>query len=103
MNANERKSDVWYAAEPDGDSWPSRYPVPGRVRQYLCRLAISGDFWAEEAAEDYFHQHDGWEAHWPLVIALYDGPDGPELARYTVDREYCPEFYAARIEREDEK
>jgi len=52
---------------------------------------------AEECAKDHFHNHDGWEASWPLIIALHDGENGPELCRLSVEQEAEPVFYATPI------
>ena len=56
------------------------------------------DRWmAQEAASNYHHKHDGWEASWPLEFALHEVEEGPELARFEVQREAEPVFYAAAI------
>ena len=87
--------------------------TPGRIIRY--RVAEDGDpeswytvetvydldesleFAAEDAADDYFHNHNGWEAGWPLtfVLAL---EEGPELGRFTVEQEPRPEFVASKLE-----
>ena len=55
------------------------------------------DRWtAQEAAEDYHNNHDGWEAIWPLTFVILDD-GGNEKARYSVEREYDPVFYAMGI------
>jgi hypothetical protein len=49
---------------------------------------------AEEAADDYHSNHDGWEASWPQVICVeQDGKTG----RFSVDREARPHFMASAI------
>ncbi len=66
---------------------------------YVFR-AIHDDFdrWmAQEAASDYHNGHDGWEANWPLEFSLHETEGGPELARFEVQREAEPVFYAAAI------
>lgn len=52
---------------------------------------------AEDAAEDYHGNHDGWEATWPVVIHVYETEDGPEVARYEVERESEPVFTASPL------
>ncbi len=47
---------------------------------------------AENAAEDYHGEHDGWEATWPIKLVLYSG--SKELGRFEVDREAVPQFHA---------
>lgn len=53
---------------------------------------------ARECAQDYWDNHDGWEASWPLTFVLHDGEGGPELGRFFVDMEARPSFTAARKE-----
>lgn len=56
------------------------------------------DRWmAQEAASDYHDNHDGWESSWPLVFSLHETQGGPELARFEVQREAEPVFYAAAM------
>lgn len=52
---------------------------------------------AEACAEDYFHNHDGFEANWPLTFAIFDGFAGPEIGRWEVALEYEPSFNAAQL------
>lgn len=52
---------------------------------------------AEDAASDYHSNHDGWESHWPLTFVIYESEAGPELARFSVDREAAPQFTAAHV------
>jgi hypothetical protein len=54
-------------------------------------------FTAQACADDYHSNHDGWESHWPLTFVLYESEDGPEVARFHVERDYDPIFYAALI------
>ena len=50
---------------------------------------------AEEAAEDFFFNHDGWELRtWPITIVLV-GADGAE-SRWRVQREDHPQFDATK-------
>lgn len=75
-----------YSVEPHGD----RY-------SFESKFTPDSDGWlAEDAAEDFFHEHDGWKSKWPLVFNIYD--DGRHLGRYSVDVENQPHFYAARLE-----
>ncbi|WP_291385007.1 MULTISPECIES: hypothetical protein [Achromobacter] len=52
---------------------------------------------AEACAEDYFRNHDGFEANWPLTFALFDGIAGREIGRWEVALEYEPSFTAAQV------
>lgn len=52
---------------------------------------------AEQCAEDFHSNHDGWEVVWPREFVLYETEDGPTLARFEVDMEARPEFSASRL------
>lgn len=53
------------------------------------------EWMAQEAADDYHSNHDGWEASWPLeiVVVLSNG----EHVTCSVDREAVPQFTARRL------
>lgn len=51
-------------------------------------------FTAEEAAEYEHDNRDGWEALWPLTIALVD--DDGKTSTWAVDRETVPSFNATK-------
>jgi hypothetical protein len=51
---------------------------------------------AEEAGENFYHKHDGWEASWPVVISLYY--DETFLGCFSVDMENQPHFYSSLVE-----
>lgn len=57
---------------------------------------------AEACAEDYFRNHDGFEANWPLTFAIFDGFTGPEIGRWEVALEYEPTFTAAIAQQKGE-
>ena len=63
-------------------------------------LEDSADYIAEEAAEDYYDNRDGWEDKWPKIISIYK--DSRLLGRFEVDIEYEPTFSASKIEQEEE-
>lgn len=52
---------------------------------------------ANQCAEDFFNNHDGWEAPWPLEIYLHESEDGPEVAKLFVEMEAEPVFYSKVI------
>lgn len=54
---------------------------------------------AEQCADDWHSNHDGWEAQWPRVFVLYADKEGPELARFEVERETVPHFMAMPVSR----
>ena len=48
---------------------------------------------AEDAAEKYHSENDGWEDDWPVTFRIYP-PDSETFIRIKVDREYDPVFSA---------
>jgi hypothetical protein len=48
---------------------------------------------AQDAADDYHSNHDGWESSWPIkfTVQLQDGTE----RSFNVDRDYDPVFFAA--------
>lgn len=48
---------------------------------------------AEEAAEDYYHNHDGWDSSWPQIIYVWN-EDEEYLGASEVEMEAQPHFYA---------
>lgn len=49
-------------------------------------------FLAEEMAEDYFNNSDGWERSWPLTFRIHDGIG--LFNDVEVEMEAVPTFYA---------
>jgi len=74
------------------------YSVDGSKYCYALKtnldLEDDGEWIAEQAADDYHSNHDGWEGHWPKDIRLHETDGGPVVATYEVEREYSPEFSA---------
>ena len=62
--------------------------LPG---QYSQRNEIDCEIMLREGAKDYYENHGGWEAEWPLTIALIN-PDGSEICRALVHCELEPSF-----------
>ena len=65
---------------------------------YRFDFKYSTDIWtwlAEEAAEDFHANHDGWECKWPLKIAVR--PEGSDVRTFEVQRRSVPEFEAEEI------
>lgn len=57
---------------------------------------ISNPEWlAEDAAEDFFHGHDGWEHKWPLKFTIQNGYIKPIV--FEIDMEPVPSFDARKI------
>jgi hypothetical protein len=54
-------------------------------------MSPDGILSAESAAENW-HYLRGWEYSWPLTFVLYRSKDGPEIARFEIDRETIPHF-----------
>lgn len=57
-------------------------------------IEVDGDFLATEAAQDYFDNHDGWEAHWPVTIGLYRTTYTERVATFTTHMNMTPVFSA---------
>lgn len=51
----------------------------------------------QDAAEDYWENHDGWEDHWPLNIELF--VDGKSVGLFEVVMEMEPTFSASKQDR----
>jgi hypothetical protein len=89
----------------DRSFWYGRVdPGYGRYR-YEMRLPVRIDLTdphdlsdlAELAADDFHSNHDGWEASWPITFGIAATEDGPELARFEVDRDVEPVFSATAV------
>ncbi len=52
---------------------------------------------AQEAAEDYFHQHDGWESVWPIDFYIYE--NDKLIGVCNVEKESQPLFTARHKDR----
>lgn len=76
-----------------------RYAMPPEHAEWDSDNDSDSDleYLAEVAAADFHSERDGWEGVWPRTITLYDGKTGPELARFTVEREYEPSFSAELV------
>lgn len=47
---------------------------------------------ANQCAENFFNEHDGWECSWPIDITLYETEDDPVVAKLSVEMEAQPVF-----------
>ena len=82
------KRTVWYRCISHCESTPFAFePDSNEMDRWM----------AQEAADDYHSNHDGWEATWPLTFSLHETEDGPEVARFEVERECQAVFWAAAI------
>ncbi len=59
-------------------------------------ISVNPGFVAEDAAQDLFDNHDGWEASWPLVIVLLS-VTGHGLGRFRVELEHQPAFSSTAV------
>jgi hypothetical protein len=55
----------------------------------------SKEWVAEDAAEDFFNNHDGWECTWPVALTVYSGDEC--LGSFSVDMETVPRFSAIKL------
>ena len=63
-----------------------------------CSWDKSDDLGAEECAEDYYSNHDGWKGTWALTFILFD-VGGKEVGRFLVERELVESFTASEVTR----
>jgi len=49
---------------------------------------------AEEAAQDYWDNCDGWEASWPNTFEIFD--EGKSVGKFVVEMEATPTFYTIK-------
>lgn len=54
------------------------------------------DLVVTDLAKDFHTNHDGWESSWPIQIRIYE--DRTEVARFMVEREHEPTFFAHELE-----
>lgn len=54
-----------------------------------------GEWIAEDAAQSYHQNNDGWEDSWPLTFAI--SVEGEYLGRFTVELEFEPTFSARQV------
>lgn len=76
------------------------YTVVGGGQYHIDFDAIGDEdepgYIAEEAAEDYYENHDGWESSWPLKIEVFSG--FRSLGKFLVCIEHVPSFSAEELE-----
>jgi len=80
---------------PRGDDTGHRHQVT-----LIADYDLDDDSWndslAEQCAEDWHNNKDGWEGDWPRVFSLYRAKTGPAFARYEVEVETVPQFNATK-------
>jgi len=54
------------------------------------------DYVAQDCAENYHNQHDGWESSWPVEMTIWR-EDGTLLGRFSVELEHEPSFSAREV------
>jgi len=85
---------VWYRIPEECDE--SFYDIEIPDPSDLMR-PIEQDWIVKECAEHYYQSCDGWESSWPLVISLHITEHGEEIARFDVEMDFDPVFYASRV------
>ncbi|PHM46550.1 hypothetical protein [Xenorhabdus miraniensis] len=53
------------------------------------------DYLAEECANDYYANHDGWEDYWPIEITVFN--DGESIGTFSIKLKYDHVFSATRM------
>ena len=79
---------------PRGDDTGHRHTVTLEA-DYDLNDGTWNDSVAEQCAEDWHTNKDGWEGDWPRLFSLYRDKTGPAFARFEVDRECVPQFSAS--------
>ena len=71
---------------------------------YEIKTGWSADIYlgyiADDCAEDYFENQEGYEDQWPIVFELYkekEGECGELLGKYEIALEQRPTFYACKL------
>lgn len=62
----------------------------------------SGNWWmlADDLAEDFFDNHDGWESSWPQTLRIFSR--GEQVAAFTVEMEREPVFRSYDLVEDDQ-
>jgi hypothetical protein len=81
------RNEFWYSVN---DSPDTRFRCVSIFSDWRDR--------ANDAAENYWGDHDGWESRWPLMFAFYETEDGPEVRRAEIHMEAVPTFDVGRWE-----
>lgn len=75
------------------------FPEENETPEDACELKGCTEtdprYFAQEAAEYCQNERDGWEWEWPVVFGI--ARDGVEVARFNIEREMVPEFYATPV------
>ncbi|CAH3713301.1 hypothetical protein CPT31_13190 [Enterobacter hormaechei] len=65
---------------------------PRHIDEFTCQWEFES--LSQDAALDYFDNHDGWESDWPLDIELFI--DGESVGVFAVEMETVPRFSARK-------
>lgn len=77
-------------------------PEENRYTIKSARLYDLNDSWdielvAQDAADDFYFEHDGWEVKsWPIIFHIW-APDDRYLGEFSVDMEMLPHFTACKV------
>lgn len=88
------KTTIWYRVTDHCERSRYQATIGG---SYDLQDKFDARMAAQECALNYHSAHDGWESGWPLTFSLYETEDGPELARFSVERETVPQFWASAV------
>lgn len=80
---------VWYCVPEICNK--SRYKLP--LNSHFPLVMHSLELVSEECAEDYWENHDGYEARWPLEFQIFETEESENpIATFEVDMEEIPTF-----------
>lgn len=72
------------------------YEVDGQRYDLFSVFASSAPHWiAEEAGEDFYSNHDGWECSWPMEFTIFE--HDVSIGRFNVSVEFEPRFDAEQL------
>jgi hypothetical protein len=86
--------EYWYEVDDSGYRFSLSATESGKTFAYDLSKKDDRRWFAEECAQDYHWNHDGWEASWPMKISIAETEDGPIIETFEVEREAEPVFYA---------
>jgi hypothetical protein len=79
---------------------PIYYSVNGEDHRYPFKSEwnlLNAEYWgyiAEDAGEDFWDNHDGWEACWPIEFAFFENKVSDAIFSAEVNSEGQPSFYS---------
>jgi len=70
--------------------WPEGYSPEDGYELKNAGVYSDHESVAEDAADDFHSNHDGWKCRWPITFVV-ESPEGV-IKKFSVDRETFPAF-----------